>query len=179
MKRYFKRTILFYLFNTLAIFAGELIAAIPVLIVRAVFETDAYTTDSNLITGIFCEVCIVTILLYQMRRDSYETRQFSLQATVLPAITVCVIRWIIWYLSKGEAAFWVTGGATYFTRILFPDVSLIFGKSDYVLYHLISTIICDILITIPAFLVGGYWGYRRRINENKRMIQDHEQHNKP
>ena len=175
MKLFLKQTGLFYLYNTLAIFAGELTAAIPIVILRAIFKTDGYTVASNLISGIGCYICTVSFLLFLMHRDIYENRKFSFTTVVLPAITVCVIRWIIWYLSKGNAAFWVTGGATFFTSILFPDTLLDWGNPEYVQYHLISTIICDLLITIPAFLLGGYWGYKRRINENKKMIKEHEE----
>lgn len=34
--------------------------------------------------------------------------------------------------------------------------------------------ICDAVITIPAFLLGGLWGYKHRVNENKKMIREHE-----
>lgn len=175
MKLFLKRTCLFYAYNTLAIFAGELTAAIPIVILRAFFELDGYTVGSNLLTGIICYLCTVSFLLFLMHRDIYENRKFSFTTVVLPALCVCIIRWAIWYISKGEAAFWVTGGATYFTMILFPDTLLGWGNPAYVQYHLISTIICDLLITMPAFLLGGYWGYQHRVNENKKMIKEHEE----
>ena len=178
MKLFLKRTCLFYAYNTLAIFAGELSASIPGILLRAVFEMDAYTTQSYLVYGIGCYLFTVSILLFLMHRDIYENRKFTFTTVVLPAITVCVIRWLIWYITNGKAAFWVTGGATFFSPILFPDVSFEFLNKASVLCDLITTIICDVLITLPAFLLSGYWGYRHRINENKKMIQEHEEKTK-
>lgn len=175
MKLFLKRTFLFYLYNTLSIFASELTAGIPVVILRACFHWDAYTIQSNLISGVGCYIGTVSFLLFFMHRDIYENRKFTFTTVALPAITVCVIRWIIWYLSSGKAAFWVTGGATFFTSILFPDTLLDWGNPAYVQYHLISTISCDLLITMPAFLLGGYWGYMHRIVENKKIIKEHEE----
>ena len=175
MKVFIKRTGLFYLYNTLAIFAGELSAAIPVVILRAFFHMDAYTVESNLISGFVCYLCTIGFLLFLMHRDVYENRTFAFTTVVLPALTVCLIRWLIWYISKGKAAFWVTGGATFFSMILFPNVSFELVNKEAVIYHLISTIVCDLLITMPAFLLGGYWGFKRRINENQKMIDQHEE----
>ncbi len=178
MKLYLKRTFLFYAYNTLAIFAGELLTSIPAIILRAVFEMDAYTTQSYLVYGVGCYLFTVSILLFLMHRDVYENRKFSITTVVLPAITVCVIRWFIWYITDGKAAFWVTGGATFFSPLLFPAVSFEFLNEDSVLCDLITTIICDTLITIPAFLLGGFWGYKHRINENKKMIAEHKEKSK-
>lgn len=105
MKLYLKRTCLFYAYNTLAIFAGELSASIPGILLRAVFEMDAYTTQSYLVYGIGCYLFTVSILLFLMHRDIYENRKFTFTTVVLPAITVCVIRWLIWYITDGKAAF--------------------------------------------------------------------------
>ena len=174
MKSYLKRTCLFYAYNTLAIFAGELSASIPGIVLRAVFEMDAYTTQSYLIYGVGCYLFTVGFLLFLMHRDVYENRKFSFATVVLPAITVCVIRWLIWYITDGKAAFWVTGGATFFSPLLFPDVSFEFQNKASVLCDLFTTMICDAVITIPAFLLGGLWGYKHRVNENKKMIREHE-----
>ena len=174
MKLYLKRTCLFYAYNTLAIFAGELSVAIPGIILRAAFEMDAHTTQSYLVYGVGCYLFTVGFLLFLTHRDVYENRQFSFTTVVLPAITVCVIRWLIWYITDGKAAFWVTGGATFFSPLLFPDVSFEFLNKASVLCNLITTIICDAVITIPAFLLGGLWGYWHRIIENRKMIREHE-----
>lgn len=174
MKTYLKRTGLYYLYNTLAIFGGEMGAAIPVLILRAAFNTISYNTSSHLLTGFCSEICIAAIIFYLMQRDAYEKRQFSLKAIIPPALTVCAIRWIIWYTSKGTAAFWVTGGATSFSPVLFPSVSFQFSNTETVICDLISTIVCDLFITLPAFILGAYYGYKRRQREINQMVKEHQ-----
>ena len=175
MKRFIKRTCLYYAYNTLAIFAGTLLAGIPTLLWRSVFQPDV--SGSNIISGIIDTLCVMSILVFLMHRDIYERRVFSFKMVVLPAITVCVLRWVQWYLSSGNAAFWVTGSATFFSPILFPNVSFEFLDEEAVYYHLITTIIYDVLITIPVFVGSGYWGYKHRLLENKKMIKEHEAQN--
>ena len=178
MKSYLKRTGLFYLYNTLAIFAGTLIAAIPTIVMRAILHLDASTFDSSLLSGIIGLLCTMSVLAFLMHRDTYEKPQFSLKTEVLPAITVCVIRWAIWLITKGEAAFWVVGSATHLRPLLFPDVNFNYFNgftNEAVISQLVCTIIFDLLITLPVFLSSAYIGYKRRDIERKKMIQDHEQ----
>ncbi len=175
MKTYLKRTGLFYLYNTLAIFAGMLISLLPTIVLRAIFHLDASTFDSNLLSGIIELLCSMGVLFFLMHRDTYERPQFSFKTEVLPAITVCVIRWVLWAITKGKAAFWVVGSALNFSRILFPNVSFGFLTEEAVFYQLISTIIFDLLITVPVFVGSGYLGYKRRDIERKRMIKEHEE----
>ena len=176
MKAFLKRTGLFYLYNTLAIFAGMLIAGIPALLLRSLFQPDAL--GSNLISGIIDTLCVMGLLFYLMQRDSYEKRVFSIKSVILPSILVCLIHWVLWYISSGKAAFWVTGSSIFFSPILFPNVSFEFLTEEAVYYRLISTIIYDVLITIPVFIGGGYFGYWRRMHENKKMIETHKQQTK-
>ena len=150
-------------------------AFIPGVILRACFGFDAYTFESYLVYGILCYLCTISILFFLIQRDVYENRKFSFVTVVLPAILVCMIRWLIWYLSDGQAAFWVTGGATFFSPILFPDISFQVINKESVLYDLIATILCDLLITIPAFIGAGLFGYRRRKREIEEMIEKHEE----
>lgn len=178
MKSYLKRTGLFYLYNTLAIFAGTLISAIPTIVMRAILHLDSSTFDSSLLSGIIDLLCTMSVLAFLMHRDTYEKPQFSLKTEVLPAITVCVIRWAIWLITKGEAAFWVVGSASYLPDLLFPDVSFHYAdgfSAEAVVTQLICTIIFDLLITLPVFIGSGYIGYKRRDVERKRMIQEHEE----
>ena len=176
MKSYLKRTGLFYLYNTLAIFAGTLIGVFPTLALRLAFQKEM--SDAYLIQGLVCELSIVGVLLFLMRRECYEKRQFSFKSVILPASIVCVIRWLLWIATSGKIAFWATGAATSFSCIFFPSISFAFRSSETVFYNLLSTIICDFLFILPAFIGGGYWGYRRRINENKKMIKEHEEQTK-
>lgn len=178
MKLLLRRTGLFYAYNTLAIFAGELIASIPGVIIRACFSFNAYTTESYLVYGILCYLCTISVLFFLVQRDVYENRKFSFTSVVLPAILVCVIRWLIWYFSNGQAAFWVTGGATFFSPLLFPNIGFQFINKESVLYDLITTILCDLLITIPAFIGAGWFGYWRRKREIKEMTIEHEEKSK-
>ena len=172
MKQFLKRTVLYYAYNTLAIFAGTLTAGIPALILRSVFQPDAPV--SNIVSGIIDTLCVMSILCFLVHRDIYERRIFSFKTVVLPAITVCVIRWMLWYFSNGKAAFWVTGSSTFFSPIIFPNVSFEFLTKDAVYYRLISTIIYDVLITLPVFIGSGYWGYRHRKLEIQKMVKSHE-----
>lgn len=173
MKPFLKRTCLYYAYNTLAIFAGTLIACIPILLLRSLFQPDA--VGSNVISGVIDTLCVMSILIFLMHRDTYERRIFSFKSVILPAITVCIIRWVLWYVSSGKAAFWVTGSSIFFSPILFPDIDFEFLSKEAVYYQLISTIIYDVLVTIPVFIGAGYWGYKHRINENKKMIKEHEE----
>ncbi len=176
MKLFLKRTGLFYLYNTLAIFAGTLIAGIPALLLRSAFQPDAF--GSNIISGIIDTLCVMGLLFFLMQRDIYERRIFSIKSVILPSITVCFIRWVLWYISNGKAAFWVTGSSTFFSPILFPNVSFEFLTKEAVYYRLISTILYDMVITIPVFVGGGYFGYWRRMHENKKMAETHEKQTK-
>lgn len=173
LKPFLKRTGLFYLYNLLAIFAGTLIAGIPTLLLRSTFQPDAL--GSNLITGIIDTLCVMGLLFFLMQRDVYERRVFSLKTVVFPVIIVCSIRWLLWYVSGGKAAFWATGSSVFFSPILFPNISFEFHTEEAVFYQLICTIIFDLLITVPVFIGGGYFGYWRRKHENKKMIETHEQ----
>ena len=173
---FLKRTGLFYLYNTLAIFAGTLISAIPTIVMRAILHLDSSTFDSSLLSGIIDLLCTMSVLSFLMHRDTYEKPQFSLKTEVLPAFTVCVIRWAIWLITKGEAAFWVVGSAVYLRYLLFPHVNYNYfnGFTDEaIVSQLICTIIFDLLITLPVFIGSGYVGYKRRDVEIKRMIQEH------
>lgn len=174
MKFFLRRTGLFYAYNTLAIFIGSMVSAIPIVLLRAIFQTDAYTFESNLITGLVDLIIISGILLFLIQREVYETRQFSFTSIILPTIIVCVIRWSIWYFSKGGAAFWVTGASTYFSPLIFHNVYFGVKNHESVLYDLFSTIICDVLVTIPIFIGSSYWGYKRRKREIEEMIEEHE-----
>lgn len=176
MKSYLKRIGLFYLYNTLAIFAGTLIGVFPTLALRLVFQKTM--NDAYLIQGLVCELTIVGVLVFLMQRECYEKRQFSFKSVVLPAGIVCVIRWLIWIATSGKIAFWVTGAASSFSSLLFPNISFAFRNSETVFYNLLSTILCDFLFILPAFICGGYWGYRRRIRENEKMISEHKANTK-
>ena len=84
MKVYPKRTGLFYLCNTLALFAGMLISIIPTIVSRAIFHLDAPTLDSSLLSGVIDLLCSMSVLCFLMLRDTYEKPQFSLQAEASP-----------------------------------------------------------------------------------------------
>ena len=172
MKLFLKRTCLFYAYNTLAIFAGMLAGGIPTLLLRTVIQPDAFGSD--VISGVIDTLCVMSILIFLMHRDTYERRVFSFKSVILPAITVCFIRWMLWYVSSGKAAFWVTGSSIFLSPILFPSIDFEFLSEEAVYYKLISTIIYDVLVTIPVFIGAGYWGYKHRINENKKMTKEHE-----
>jgi hypothetical protein len=175
---FLKRTGLFYLYNTLAIFAGMLISSIPTIVLRAILHLDSSTFDSNLLSGIINLLCTMSVLAFLMHRDTYEKPQFSLKTEVLPAITVCIIRWAIWLITKGEAAFWVVGSAVHLRYLLFPHVNYNYfnGFTDEaIVSQLTCTIIFDFLITLPVFINSGYIGYKRRDVERKRMIREHEE----
>ena len=176
MKRHLKRIGLFYLYNTLAIFAGTLIGVFPTLALRLVFQKDM--SHAYLIQGLVCELTIVGVLVFLMQRECYEKRQFSFKSVILPAVIVCVIRWLLWIATSGKIAFWVTGAATSLSYVFFPNVSFLFRNSETVFYNLLSTIICDFLFILPAFIGGGYFGYWRRMHENKKMIKEHEEQSK-
>ncbi|MBE6806513.1 MAG: hypothetical protein E7527_00655 [Ruminococcaceae bacterium] len=173
MKSFLKRTGLYYLYNTLAIFAGELIGVFPTLALRLVFQETM--NDAYLIQGVVIELSIVGVLFFLMQRDIYEKRQFSFKTVMLSALIVCIVRWLLWIGTSGKIAFWVTGGATSFSPVFFPNVSFVFWNSETVFYDLLSTIICDILFILPAFIGGGYYGYWRRVKENEKMIKEHEE----
>ncbi len=172
MKFFLKRTGLFYLYNTLAIFAGMLASGIPTLLLRSIIQPDSL--GSNIISGIIDTLITMGILFFLMQRDVYERRVFSFKSVILPAITVCAIRWGLWYVSSGKAAFWVTGSSLFLSPIMFPNINFDFLTKEAVYYRLISTIVFDVIVTLPIFIGSGYFGYKRRIRENEKMIKEHE-----
>ena len=155
MKSYGKRTFLCLVYNELAFLVGGLLGGIIGLILHLILGNAA---NRDLLYGVTTALVICAALFYLTQREAYEERQFSPKAIVLSVLPVFVLRWLVVFLSKGDQGILLCGSASLFTD----------GET---VAELMITLICfDLLIHLPAFLLGGWWGYRRRKRETEALI---------
>ena len=121
----------------------------------------------NLLYGITVTLFTCVAIAYLLQREAYEKRQFSLSSIILSVIPVFALRWVLVFLS-GNPAIFLCGGASLFSSSLYPDTET-HGPL------LLTLILLDLLIHLPAFLLGGYWGYRRRKRETDALTRHGKQ----
>ena len=159
MKTYGKRTILYLAYNVLAFLAGGIAGGLAGLALHLILG-DYISRD--LVYGVAVTLVVCVTIVYLLQREAYEKRQFSPLSILLSVLPCFVLRWVPVFLS-GNTAIFFCGGASLFASFLFPD-----AETHTPL--LFTLILLDLLIHLPAFLLGGWWGYKRRERETNALI---------
>ncbi len=164
MKAYGKRSFLYLLYNELAFLIGGILGGFAGLALHLILGNHV---SRDLLYGIAVTVFTCLAIAYLLQREAYEKRQFSLKTIIPCVLSVFVLRWVLVFLFNNTAIF-VCGGASLFVTFLFPDAE----KQGPLL---LTLILLDLLVHLPAFLLGGYWGYRRRKRETDVLTQHGKQ----
>jgi len=159
MKAYAKRSFLYFLYNELAFLIGGILGGIAGLALHLILGDHV---SRDLLYGITVTLFTCVAIVYLLQREAYEKRQFSLKSIILSVLPVFALRWVLVFLT-GNPAIFLCGGASSFTSILYPD-----AETHGAL--LLVLVLLDLLIHLPAFLLGAYWGYRRRKQETDELI---------
>ncbi len=155
MKSRTKKTLLYLIYNELAFLVGGIGGGVIGLAWHLILGN---SVNRALLYGITCTVVICAALLYLMQRDAYEERQFSPKAILLSVLPVFAFRWLLVFLLGGNTGVLLSGSASMFT------------DGETVAEVLITLVAFDLLLHLPAFLLGGWWGYHRRKRETDEMI---------
>lgn len=164
MKAYVKRTFLYFLYNELAFLIGGIAGGIVGLALHIILRE---YISRDLVYGVSLTVFTAVAIVYLLQREAYEKRQFSLKSIILSVLPVFALRWVLVFLT-GNPAIFLCGGASSFTSILYPD-----AETHGAL--LLALVLLDLLIHLPAFLLGAYWGYRRRKQETDELTEHSKQ----
>ncbi len=164
MKAYAKRSFLYLLYNELAFLIGGILGGIAGLALHLILGN---YVSRDLLYGITVTLFTCVAIVYLLQREAYEKRQFSLRSIILSVLPIFALRWVLVFLS-GNTAIFLCGGASLFSSFLYPD-----AETHSPL--LLSLILLDLLFHLPAFLLGGYWGYRRRERETDVLTQHGKQ----
>lgn len=150
----FKKAFLYFAYNELAFFTGGIVGGGLGLATHLILGN---AVNRTLLYGVTSTLTICAALFYLTQREAYEERRFSPASTVLSALPGFVLRWLLVFLSKGDQGFLLCGSASMFTD----------GET---VAELMITLACfDLLIHLPAFLAGGWWGCRRRRRETEAL----------
>lgn len=153
MKTY-KKTFLYFVYNELAFFAGGIIGGVLGLAMHLILGNHV---DRTLLYGLTGTLATCAALFCLMYRDAYEERQFPLKTATLAILPGFALRWLLVFLLDGNTGFLLCGSASMFT-------------DRETVAQLLSTLICfDLLLNLPAMLVGGWWGCRRRRRETETL----------
>lgn len=154
--RPFKKTLLYFIYNELAFFAGGIFGGFLGLALHLILGN---RVDRTLLYGITGTLATCTALFLLMLRDAYEERQFPLKKACLAILPGFMLRWLVVFLSKGDQGFLLCGSASMFT------------DGETVAAVLITLICFDLLIHLPAMLLGGWWGCRNRKRETEALTK--------
>lgn len=152
----FKKTLLYFIYNELAFFAGGTLGGFLGLALHLILGN---RVDRTLLYGITGALATCTALFLLMLRDAYEERQFPLKKACLAILPGFMLRWLVVFLSKGDQGFLLCGSASMFT------------DGETVAEVLITLICFDLLIHLPAMLLGGWWGCRNRRRETEALTK--------
>ena len=156
MKPYKKRTLLYLIYNELAFLISGLGGGAIGLALHLILGN---TINRALLYGIACTLVTCAALFYLSQREAYEERQFSLKSIALSVLPAFALRWLLVFLLDGNTGFLLCGSASMFTD----------GET---VAELLITLVCfDLLIHLPSFLLGGWWGCHRRKQETEALIQ--------
>ena len=151
----FKKTFLYFIYNELAFFVGGILGGFLGLALHLIFGNHV---DRTLLYGITGTLATCAALFFLMLRDAYEERHFPLKTVCLAILPGFAFRWLLVFLRHGDPGFLLCGSASMFTD----------GETLAML--MITLIGFDLLIHLPAMLLGGYLGYRNRKRETEAMI---------
>lgn len=165
MKAYLKHTVLFFLYHPVSYLAGGLIAGIPNVILAAIFEANR-DPIVNIVQPISVTVIPLLFLFFFLQRDSYEHRRFSPLMIVGSAVPFFIFQ-LICVLCKNYGLL-VVGGASIVADAIFPD-------TENTLHYVFVLIGLWLFVYMPTYLFASYYGYKRRVKENEKMIKEHEE----
>ena len=165
MKAYVKRTFLYLLFQELAFLVGGIVGGLAGLAFHLILGN---YISRNLVYGVTVTLFTCITMGYLLQREAYEKRQFSPLSILLSVLPCFVLRWVPVFLS-GNTAIFFCGSASLFASFLFPD-------AETHIPLLFTLILLDLLIHLPVFLLGGWWGYKRRKKETE-ALTNHERQN--
>ena len=164
MKTYLKHTLLFLAYHPLSYLAGGLIAGLPGIILGAFFETNREPI-TNIVQPILYTVVPLAFLFFFLQRDAYESRRFSPLLIIGSSIPLFIIQ--TFFILHNNLGMTVVGSVGIVTPVIFPN-------SENTLHYLLVQIGLQLFVYLPTYLIASYFGYRRRIRENEKMIAEHE-----
>ena len=151
-----KQPFLYFIYGELAFLVGGIVGGGIGLALHLILGN---AVNRDLLYGVTTALVICAALFVLMQRETYEARRFSPAATVLAALPGFLLRWLVVFLSKGNQGILLCGSASLFT------------DGETVAEVLITLICFDLLVHLPAFLAGGWWGYRRRRRETEALTE--------
>lgn len=164
MKTYLKHTLLFLAYHPISYLAGGLIAGIPSIILGAFFETNR-APITNFVQPILCTIVPLIFLFFFLQRDAYENRRFSPLLIIGSSIPLFIIQTI--FVLRHNFGLLVTGSVGIVTPVIFPN-------TENAMHYLLVQIGLQLFVYLPTYLLASYFGYKRRIRENEKMIAEYE-----
>lgn len=165
MKTYLKHTILFISYHPVSYLAGGLIAGLSSIILGALFETNREPIQ-NVVQPVLITMAPLAFLFFFLQRDAYENRRFSPLLIIGSSIPLFLVQLIL--VLHNQLGMTLVGGVGIVTRVFFPN-------TENPLHYALVQIGLQLLIYLPTYLLASHYGYKRRLNENKRMITEHQQ----
>ena len=151
-----KQPFLYFVYGELAFLVGGIVGGGIGLALHLILGN---AVDRTLLYGVATALVICAALFYLTQREAYDERRFSPAATILSALPGFALRWLIIFLSKGNQGILLCGSASLFT------------DGETVAEVLITLICFDLLVHLPAYLAGGWWGCRRRKRETEALTE--------
>lgn len=165
MKVYLKHTVLFLLYHPVSYLAGGHIAGLPSILLGAIFEANR-DPITNIVQPILVTIIPLLFLFFFLQRDSYNLRRFSPLMIIGSAVPLFAYQLIcILHKNLGMLA---VGGIGIVTKAIFPN-------TDNVLHYVVVQIGLWLLVYLPTYLFASYYGYKRRVKENEKMIKEYEE----
>lgn len=169
MKTYLKRSALFILYHPVSHFAGMMAGGMLSLLIGAVFERH-WEAMNSIVEPIICTLIPLAILFYIMQMEAYEKRSFKPWSIIATAIPFFILQYI--FILIPDSAFWINGDCTSIAQMIFPEVQ--YPWHEYPLQLLATQLGLQLFAYLPTYLLGSYYGCRRRNRENEKMIFEHE-----
>lgn len=164
MKTYLKHTLLFIAYHPVSYLAGVLIAGFPSIILGAYFETNREPIQ-NVVQPVLITMAPLAFLFFFLQRDAYENRRFSPLLIIGSSIPLFIIQTI--FVLHNNFGMLVVGSVGIVTPVIFPD-------TENTMHYLLVQIGLQLFVYLPTYLLASYFGYKRRIRENVKMITEHK-----
>ena len=157
------------LYHPVSHFAGMMVGGLMSIFIGAIFERH-WAVIGGVVEPLICTFFSLAILFYIFQMEAYERRSFKPWFIIATVIPFFIIQHIVVLLP--DSAFWINGSCTSMAQMIFPEIQ--YPWHEYPLQLLVTQFGLQLLVYLPTYLLGSYYGYQRRIRENEKMIAEHE-----
>ena len=165
--KYLKRTGYTFLILQLSILIGVLLGGILAFPLR-LFD-DLSERQTELLYAVVVTLVVAISLFIAQFKDAYDKRQFNFTQFIGSFILIAIIRIPIGLIAEYGGT--VAGCAGYLARVIFLSESQYYFLHNGIeaLAEGITMLGIDLLIYLPALLLGGYCGCKKHQKEIKEL----------